>query len=197
MNKIIVTLIAIFLTCHINAGMVNLELQGPQSVQLNEEFNVSLIASGNNTMMATDVIIGWNVNEVQLIGISHQNSHPLILKFQSGLLYPDFYGINESAIPTDGTALYTGFVQLGNSINASNPFEITSFRFKAINLFESTTISILPSLDILYPCETSVYGGNIAGNNVTGIFTNAYIIPTPGVISLIIITTVCGNRRRR
>lgn len=199
MIKKLLSLAVLFLSSSTLAGVVNLNLSGQSTVNLNEEFNVSLIASGNNTMMATDVIIGWNVNEVQLIGISHQNSHPLILKFQSGLLYPDFYGINESAIPTDGTALYTGFVQLGNSISASNPFEIVSFKFKAINVSSNASIQIVPYLDINTPCETAVYGSSTAGVNVLGTTNglNFNIVPAPSILAVGALFLIPANRRRR
>lgn len=188
---------ASLLTCISNAGVINLSLYGPETVELNEQFNISLVASGNETMMAADVIIGWNPNDLQLIGVSHQNSHPLIWSSESGIKYPDFYGINESIVPMDGTALYTGYVQLGQSINASNSFQIASFNFKAINTFTNTTISILPDLEINYPCETAVYGSNAAGVNVTGNLGNIQIVPSPGVLSLLAIGGILVNKRRR
>lgn len=197
MKTLLAASLVLPVVCSAQAGVVNLSFVGPQSVDLNEVFSVSLMGCGNDTMMATDVIFGWNPSHLQLIGVSHEGSHPLMWASQSGLRYPDFYGINESALPSDGTALYTGFVQLGQSINAATSFQIAAFQFRAVDTFASTDISIISQMDILYPCETAVYGGGAAGTTVTGSLAGTTVVPSAGAIYVLGMSGLFACRRRR
>lgn len=162
--------------------------QNDTAVSVGESFIVRLEATAatvEQRFIVTDVIFGWDTSVLEFVGVSHENSHPLIMSNISGLPYcppgqttgcGDFYGLNEVIPPVDGNGLYYGYNQLGSVlIVGSEPITISDFEFKVIAPFTSTEITIIPEMTVNYPKRTVLYGSYIPGNNVLGQTTNATI----------------------
>lgn len=193
-NKLFATFVSLFITASAftqtdpNAKIDLSLVPSTNQVELDQTFEVSLMMNAQTTpqrYFVSDIIFGWNPNELEFVGISHENSHPFIMLPISGLPYcppgqstgcGDFYGINEVLPPVDGNGLYQGYGQLGEVwIVDSQPVQIVKFIFKVIAPFETTEISFIPQLTVNYPHSTRVYGSYIPGLEVTGTLTNAVV----------------------
>jgi hypothetical protein len=120
--------------------------------------------------IVSDVIIGWNPEELQLLGVSHEGSHPLLWDEISGfpITSQDYTGINETIPPADGNALYYGYNRLGSVWIVTEPVQLCKFRFKVLKSFVESPVTLIPELIATYPAETVVYGSYIGGMPVTG-----------------------------
>jgi hypothetical protein len=147
---------------------------------VNQTFDVKLRAAQQVTsptgtigrsFVAIDCILQWNPAQLQLVGLTTTGSVPLLSSY-----FPtpanDYTGINESAPPADGTALYYALAPLGNPVQVSTTgVQVVTFRFKALSTFASSSISMLPTLTITNPADTSV-----PGLDVTGTLTPAVVV---------------------
>lgn len=157
------------------------------SVGIGDEIEIQVIASAQTTpqrYFVSDIVFGWDSTKLQLLGLSHEGSHPTIWVPPSGFPCPegfvgcqgiggDYTGVNEAIPPQDGNALYYGFGELGVVFIIDEPIQIVRFRFKVLESFTDTSVYFIPELGL---AETVVYGSYIPGLSVTGILTNATII---------------------
>lgn len=170
---------------------IDLTLIAPaNSVDVGDEIEVRLFASAQTTpqrYLVADIIFGWDNTKLQLLGLSHEESHPSIMLPPSGFPCPesvvqcqgiggDYTGINEVIPPQDGNALYYGYGKLGVVFIIDEPVQIVKFRFKVLSRFANTSVYFIPELGL---GETIVYGSYIPGLNTTGTLTNAIITGTP------------------
>lgn len=151
---------------------INVELAGPAET-LGQgsvaEVRVKLTAVSDATLMAAlDLIFSWNPQELEFIGISQQGAVPLLSSYLPSQ-EADYTGINESSIPSDGTALYYALAPLGKPILVgSTPILLVTLRFRVLEDFIYSPVIVLPSLEVTYPADTAVYSGSIEGAIVTG-----------------------------
>ncbi|MFM7051010.1 MAG: putative metal-binding motif-containing protein, partial [Planctomycetota bacterium] len=163
-------------------GPIDLRLVPPASpVILGQTFDVKLRAqrtaspTGSESFIAIDSILKWNPQHLKLIGLTTAGSVPLLSSY-----FPspaeDFTGINEAALPADGTAFYAALGQLGSPITVpAAGVQVVTFRFRVETLFTTTTVEVLPELTVLYTGETVVYDGVVPGLDVFGQGINASI----------------------
>jgi hypothetical protein len=153
---------------------LNLILVAPETqVSVNDEIEVQLMVAAESApqrYLVADIIIGWNPAELQLLGVSHEGSHPLLWPTISGfpITSQDYTGINETIPPADGNALYYGYGELGQVWIVTEPVQICKFKFKVLKAFTESPVTLLPELEATYPADTVIYGSFIGGWRVTG-----------------------------
>ncbi len=166
---------------------INLSLVGPSSdVVVGQTFEVKLRAASlpasnlvGVSFIGIDCVIKWDPTKVQLLGLSSTGSVPLM---NSYLPSPasDYTGVNESSPPADGNALYYAFANFGNPVQvSSNGVQVTTFRFKAIAEFQSSSVEILPSYTVRQRADTVVYDGTVPGLDVLGAISAATVTQAP------------------
>jgi hypothetical protein len=131
------------------------------------------------SFIGIDCVIKWDPTKVQLLGLSSTGSVPLM---NSYLPSPasDYTGVNESSPPADGNALYYAFANFGNPVQvSSNGVQVTTFRFKAIAEFQSSSVEILPSYTVRQRADTVVYDGTVPGLDVLGAISAATVTQAP------------------
>ena len=165
---------------------IALSLHGPTApVVVNQTIDVKLRATqeaptfvGQN-FVAIDCILQWNPADLKLLGLTSTGSVSLLSSY-----FPtpanDYTGINEVSPPQDGTGLYYGLAPLGNPVQVSTTgVQVTTFRFKVLRPFTSSTVAILPELTVTVPADTAVYDGTVPGLNVSGTLSGAVVVQTP------------------
>jgi hypothetical protein len=165
---------------------IALSLVGPTApVVVNQTIDVKLRATqeaptfvGQN-FVALDCILQWNPADLKLLGLTSTGSVPLLSSY-----FPtptnDYTGINEVSPPQDGTGLYYALAQLGNPVQVSTVgVQVTTFRFKVLRPFTSSTVAILPELTVTVPADTAVYDGTVPGLDVRGTLSGTVVVQTP------------------
>jgi hypothetical protein len=215
MKKLLSLILSLFMTSAVFAqtdptAKINLTMVGPaQSIPstVGHTFVVQLMmnaATTNQRYLVSDIVFGWNPKHIELIGVNHEGSHPMIWDSVSGLPTGqggDYYGLNEVMPPADGNGLYFGYAELGQHLLVTNEqVKIVNFIFRVVGRFDTTEVSLIPELTIDYPAKTVVYGSYIGGMKVTGTLTNATIdafIPgdfdNDGVVGSNDMTNLLGN----
>ena len=166
---------------------INLSLVGPASdVVVGQTFDVKLRAASvpvsnlvGVSFIGIDCVIKWDETKLQLIGLSTAGSVPLM---NSYLPSPasDYTGVNEAAPPRDGNALYYAFANFGSPVQVPPAgVQVTTFRFKAIAEFQSSTVEILPSYSVRQRADTLVLDGTVPGLDVLGTITPAVVTQAP------------------
>lgn len=168
-------------------SQINLSLVGPTTaVAVDQTIDVKLRATQEQigslvgtSFVAIDCILQWDPAKLQLVGLTTAGSVPLLSSY-----FPtptnDYTGINETAPPSDGTALYYALAPLGNPVQVPLAgVQVVTFRFRVRVPFTTSTISILPTLTVTNPADTVVYDGTVPGLPVTGTLTSATILQTP------------------
>lgn len=164
-------------------SQINLSLVGPiGNVTTNQTIDVKLRATRQpiasligEGFVAIDMVLGWNPNDLQLLGLTQSGSVQL-LSSQFPSPASDYTGLNESSPPADGDALYSAFAPLGSPVLVPlNGVQVTTFRFKVKRHFESTQVRILPTLTRLATADTAVYDSMIPGLNVLGTLAPATV----------------------
>ena len=163
---------------------IDLTLVAPDAPSVvGETIDVALMASAQTTpqrWLVADVVIGWDPTKLQLLGVSHEGSHPFVWVPPSGFPSPqqDYTGVNEAMPPADGNALYYGYGELGQVFIVTDLVQIVKFQFRVLSQFTETSVNLIPVITVDYPQETVVYGSYIGGMNTTGTLTNAFVLGT-------------------
>ncbi len=165
-------------------SQINLALVGPTvPVSVKQTIDVKLRAIGEpnssligESFVAIDCILRWNPADLRLIGLANAGSVPLL-----GSYFPspanDYTGINESSPPLDGDALYYALAPLGAPVQVSaSGVQVTTFRFRVLRPFASSTVEIVPTLTRTVTADTVVYDGTVPGLDVTGTLANAIVV---------------------
>ena len=171
------------------AASVNLALEPTtQIVGLGATVNVGIYAfastSAPESLGSFQMIFSWNPAILQLAGTSAVGGS----SFLSSGFFHDPYGINESSLPSDGSAIFFGLGQLGGStIVPASGVLLSTLVFTAIALSPPTPVSILPSAGSPIG-QTVVYDGTTPNTNITGTLAGASVqvgIPAPAVGTLL------------
>jgi hypothetical protein len=119
---------------------INLAMVGPVNpipATVGETFVVELMmnaATTNQRYLVADIVFGWNPKHLELVGVNHEGSHPMIWDAVSGLPTGqggDYVGVNEVMPPADGNGLYYGYGELGQQlIVTTQPVKIVNFIFE-------------------------------------------------------------------
>lgn len=167
-------------------SQINLSLVGPTgNVTTNQTIDVKLRATRQpisslfgEGFVAIDMVLGWNPNDLQLLGVVQSGSVQL-MSSQFPSPTSDYTGINEASPPADGDGLYSAFAPLGSPVVVPlSGVQVTTFRFKVKRHFELTQVQILPTLTRLATMDTAVYDNVIPGLNVVGTLTST-VVTTP------------------
>lgn len=170
----------------IDLALVNVS---EQPVQVGDELTIRLEASAatsDQRYVVADVVFGWDPSKLEFLRVDHTYSHPLIWADFSGLPYcppgqttgcGDYYGLNEVLPPADGNGLYFGYNILGSYLLVSSqPVTIVDFKFKIIDAFSTTDVTIIPEITVNHPKRTVVYGSDIPGMDVLGSISGVTIV---------------------
>lgn len=159
-------------------GDVNLEWRkSVQSVCPGEIVAVSLFAvcagPGNQSLSAVDLAVIWDPAYLAYQGIDPSGSVELTASF---LPVADPFGINESAIPTDGSMLYCAYAPLGSPVVVTPAgVQLATFQFAAIQATPAATlIEMRESLGTPQILST-VWSGDAPNTPATGTLANARI----------------------
>jgi hypothetical protein len=215
MKKLLSLILSLFMTSAVFAqtdpnAKINLSMVTPVDpipATVGHTFVVELMMNAATTdqrYLVADIVFGWNPKHLELVGVNHEGSHPMIWDAVSGLPTGqggDYVGVNEVMPPADGNGLYYGYGELGQHlIVTTQPVKIVNFIFKVVAPFTSTEITLIPEFTIEYTAKTVVYGSYIGGMKVTGTLTNATIdafIPgdfdNDGVVGSNDMTNLLGN----
>lgn len=177
---------ALVAPCAMADSTIDLSLHGPSAnVVVNQTIDVKLRATQNapsfvgQSFVAIDCILRWNAQDLKLLGLTTSGSVPLLSSY-----FPnpsvDYTGINEVSPPQDGTGLYYALAQLGNPVQVSTTgVQVTTFRFKVLRPFASSTVEIVPTLTVTAEADSVVYDGTVPGLDVTGSLGSATVTQTP------------------
>lgn len=163
------------------AGNINLELRpAAQTVPPGSTISVGLYAVSDSsqpqTLSAAQVIITWDVNFVQLQGLTTAGAATLLVSSFGA----EPYGLNASLL--DGDAMWLGLAPLGsgNAVPATPQGTLlTTFLFTALNPTSQTQVNIAASAGNP-PGQTIVYSGETPNTIVTGTLAGAtLVIQTP------------------
>ena len=190
MKKLLSLVLSLFMTSTVFAqtdpnAKINLSMVAPVDpipATVGHTFVVELMmnaATTNQRYLVADIVFGWNPKHLELVGVNHEGSHPMIWDAVSGLPTGqggDYVGVNEVMPPADGNGLYYGYGELGQHlIVTTQPVKIVNFIFKVVAPFISTEITLIPEFTIEYTANTVVYGSYIGGMKVTGTLSNATV----------------------
>lgn len=163
------------------AAAINLELRPPeQTAIVGSTVDIGLYAvsdSGANQLLAAvQVIVQWEPEHLQLLGLTQQGAVPLL---SSSFPPNDPFDLNESVPPQDGDAIYVAFAPLGNRV-AATPAGIllTTLRFEALDVVAATPVAILEEAGTPTG-ETIVFDGTVRNLDVTGTLTGAIVEIVP------------------
>lgn len=203
--RILLGSFAIFCAGSATRANINLEWRPEsQTVQVGDTVNIGLYAvsddpNTNQSIGAMDVIIAWDPEQMQLLGIDCTG--------EPGWLYSGFpddpYGLNETIPPQDGDGIYTALAPLGNPVDATPEGTlVTTFQFEALSVTEATVLEILESAGSP-PGHTVVYSGDTPNTDVTGTLGDAEVtivcqlcpgdLNGDGVINLIDLATLLAH----
>ncbi len=163
---------------------INLEYRPPsQTVLIGDTVHIGLYAvsdDGNDQLlMSAQVIIAWDPNFLQLLGIDDIGA---VLLQSSRFPVNDPFNLNEVVPPKDGDGLYVALAPLGNPVAATPAGTLlTTFRFLILADTPGTAVDILESGGDP-EAHTIVFDGTIPNLDVTGTRTGATVATVSGVI---------------
>jgi hypothetical protein len=174
--------------CHAQ-NVIDLELAGPSApVVVGQTINIQLRARRVPTdnfvgmsFVAIDSVLAWDPSKLTLLGTTQTGAVPLLASY-----FPapnvDTTGINEAAVPQDGTALHYAIANFGSPVQVStNGVVVTTFRFRVKAPFQQgALVDLLPELTVLQRADTAVYDGTVPGLDVLGSRIPALITQRPG-----------------
>jgi hypothetical protein len=116
---------------------------------------------------SVDMVFTWDNTKLQLIGLDNTGTLANTnMSFFPGCCSWDYYGMNEVVPPQDGNGLYFWLAPLtGVPVMVSNEALLTTFKFRKLTNFTSTTVDIIPQFTVTWPADTIIYG---SGGNITG-----------------------------
>ncbi len=156
---------------------INLEFRPPsQTVSIGDTVNVGLYADSDDendqSSAIVQVILSWNPNFLQLLGIDGTGAVPLL---SSGFPTSDPFNLNEVSPPQDGDGLYLAFAPLGNPVAATpEGVLLTTFQFLALADTTQAPVDILESGGDPEG-ETIVFDGTVPNLDVTGTLTGGVV----------------------
>lgn len=159
-------------------GDINLEWRKPvQSVCPGEIVAVSLFAvsagPGNQPLSAVDLAITWDSAYLAYQGIDPTGSVELTASF---LPVADPFGINESAIPTDGSMLYCAYAPLGSPVVVTPAgVQLATFQFAAVQATPAATLIEMRNSLGTPQILSTVWSGDAPNTPATGTLAIARI----------------------
>jgi hypothetical protein len=188
--SVIASIAALALACVASAqNVINLELVGPSApVAVGQTINIQLRARRVPTdsfvgmsFVAIDSVLAWDPSKLTLLGTTQTGAVPLLASY-----FPapnvDTTGINEAAVPQDGTALHYAIANFGAPVQVSTTgVLVTTFRFRVKAPFQQgALVDLLPDLTVNQRADTAVYDGTVPGLDVLGERIPAVIVQRPG-----------------
>ena len=168
---------------------LNLIFEAPEvSVSVGEIISVPVkMAAQTNVQRFSTADVGfvWNPSHLRLLGVDWSNNNPYIWDTQSGFpestntgtnICCDFYGVNETIPPQDGSGLMFVYGQLGAVILINQPELLGTLRFEVVGSFTTTEVKSVDLVQGTSGAEnTSIYGSYVAGLDVVGQHITAII----------------------
>lgn len=181
-------------------GNINLELRpNVTAIAPGGAVNFGLYAVSDNafnqSLAAAQVILTWNVGQLNLLGLSNVGAVPLL----SSSFGAEPFGLNTSL--TDGDAMWLGFAPLGVPVQATPPGALLT-----TVLFQAPANAPLGLTHVNIPLSagnptgfTTVFDGTVPNLNVTGTLTGAsiVIVPAPGIGAAVLMLGAMRAARRR
>ena len=174
--------------CHAQ-NVIDLELAGPSApVVVGQTINIQMRARRVPTdnfvgmsFVAIDSVLAWDPAKLTLLGTTQTGAVPLLASY---LPAPnvDTTGINEAAVPQDGTALHYAIANFGSPVQVGTAgVLVTTFRFRVKAPFQQgALVDLLPDLTVNQRADTAVYDGTVPGLDVLGSRIPALITQRPG-----------------
>lgn len=183
-------------------GAINLSLMPSQgSVAVGSSLGIDIVArsttlSGEGAY-SFQVIFSWDPSRLRLTGVSTLG----VPELSSAGFFSDAYGLNESSLPSDGTAVLIGFGPFGSSIHVpgagSTGLSLSTLHFLALAPSASSSIGLLASAGS--PVGRTIVFGDAGPNvNATGALSGAtvQIVPAPATVMTMAMISLCRGRRR-
>lgn len=174
-------------------------------VNVGETVRVRLVATptapGVTGIQALQTVFAWDVARLRLTGWTDSAAAP----FTARGFFADGSGVNEAAVPADGSAMFVLLGPLGPAgipLPTSGGLLVTTLNFQALapTLPGMTVIDLRSSFGETALARTVVFGAPGPNNDVTGQLTAAAVTIIPGpataVVGLLAVG-VAGRRGRR
>lgn len=183
------------------AAFINVEFRPAfQSVPVGSTVNIGVYAVSDNAsnqgFSAAQVILSWQPTYLHMLSNSTSGAISLL---SSSFPSPDPYGLNESTLPGDGTAMYVALATFGSPAQATPAGSLlTTLRFTALAATGLTSISPTPTGGSPVGL-TVVFDGTTPNTSVTGTLTGAgvQIVPAPSSLAALLTIGALARRRRR
>lgn len=111
-------------------------------------------------------LFAWDKTKLEFMGIDKTGAKPSY----SSLL--PFGGVNELAVPKDGTGMHVFWSRLGDKEYIATDTLIVTLNFKMVSQFTETTIDIMDNKDQrlggIIVDDTMIRGSHVSGTNVLG-----------------------------
>ena len=160
----------------VSHGAIDLSLRASSSqYNVGDQVAIGIWAAANSGepegLLSLQVIFSWDITRLRLTGLSGVGG----ASFTASGFFHDAYGINEIAVPNDGSAMFVGLGPLGSSIVATPSGTLLStLLFTALAPTPGTPLGIVPSAGS--PVGTTVVYGDAGPNvNVTGTLTGTSV----------------------
>lgn len=176
---------------------------GPLTVDVGQTVAVRIELSSAEPawLGAAEILFAWDPAVLRLAGTSSAGAVSLMT---SGLPRLDPYGLNESALPTDGDAMYLALAPLGQPVEIGQEGHgvlLTTLLFEALAptaAGQPAQISLLTGAGSP-PGHTRLLDGLVANREITGTLTGAAvtIVPAPTAFAAAMVGPLACSRRRR
>ncbi len=182
------------------AAFINVELRPAfQSVPVGATVSIGLYAvsgsASNQGFAAAQIIFNWQTPFLQMLA----NSNAGAISLLSSSFPTDPYGLNEAAIPQDGSAMYVANAMFGSPALATPAGTLlTTLRFTALAPTGLTPLNLLASAGNPVG-QTIMFDGTIPNTSVTGTLTGGavQIVPAPASAFIALAGLAAMGRRRR